>query len=189
MKNEIFAFATQLQKAKFGTTMMAMTEPKMNKTNNPYWGRVRKITYLANIALGCNYDNVVRNRIVESGGNKSDWTTQPSNGKHWLNFPFILQANKSDRQYLRTMQRANTTTNVVLLLDGKVVTNEQTITDIKSFFVKRHPSKKQTEAGIQAKDQVNVFDYGLEGILAITSEGKEWHKEKPLVEWYKQYFG
>ena len=49
-------FVKGINKGTFGITLVAMTEPSgMRKTNNPYVGRVKKISYTTNVALGYDY--------------------------------------------------------------------------------------------------------------------------------------
>ena len=43
------------------------TEPKMNKTGNPYIGRVKKHTAYLGVEFGKNYADVVRERLLEEG--------------------------------------------------------------------------------------------------------------------------
>ena len=42
--NTIKDFVNNINKGTFGIQMVSVTEPKMNKRNNPYYGRVQKIT-------------------------------------------------------------------------------------------------------------------------------------------------
>lgn len=56
-------------------TIVAVTEPKMNKTGNPYIGRVLK-TQSSNVFVNFNYENAVNNaRFKESG--ETGFTAHP----------------------------------------------------------------------------------------------------------------
>ena len=190
MFTSINDFVKVIGKAKFGTKMVTMTEPKMRKTNNPYWGRVRKITYLANVALGYDYERVVTAHIEKVGGDKSDWVAEAPRGRHWVKgaYPFLLESDKDNTQYLRVFTRKNTTRKSVFVLDNKVVTDSKVADNIKSFCYEYKSSTKQEECGLTDENQVRPMDYKVSGILAISTEGKVYQQSNISIDFLHNEF-
>ena len=154
-------FANECGNGQFGVTMIAVTEPKMRKTNNALFGRVHKATYLSNVALGYDYENSVNNRC--GGG----FVAEKPNGKHFIG-KCILAADKNENQhYLRTTMRKNTISKSIYLVDGRIASDAE-VEQIKSFLPPTYESKKQAEVGLEGAEQVIVRDYKLEGIICLT---------------------
>ena len=187
----IINFVNTLTKGTFGIEMLSITEPKMRKTNNPFYGRVKKATFMRNVAIGYNYENVVNNRL-ERQGNERSFVCEKPNGKTWLINGLILCADKDEtKKYLRTTMRPNMTTHVVYLLDERVVTNKDIEAEIKSFMPKSAPSKKQSECGLSDENQVVVRDFTVENVLALVQGEKRYFKDEAshiLFECLKQAF-
>ena len=181
--NSVSEFTKSVSRGTFGITLIKITEPKMNKKGNPYFGRVHKATYMANVALGYDYENSVNNRLDKKGLDASFEAEKPK-GKSWLEYPYILQADKDATQhYLRCTMRRNTTTKTVLLLDGKIVTDDSIEKEIKSFFPKVTTSQKQAESGLNdSKEQVIVRDYKLQGIIYLGQGDKVFNRLSALAD-------
>lgn len=163
----------EIQNGTFGVVINTETEPRMRKTNNPYFGRVRKVTRMTNVAIGYGYENSVNARL-EREGKDADFQAEKPNGKHWICYPNILASDKDESQlYLRTTMRKNTIPKSVYTLDGQVVTDPTTLAEIKSFI---YSSAKPTNQGLNEGDEVIVRDYKLENVISITQGAKEWHK-------------
>ena len=170
MVQSIVDFLSGLKKGVFGITLVANTQPKMNKTNNPYFGRVTKVTRLTNVAIGYSYENTIKNRLERAGSENTDFKSEAPKGRHWVEGyeNILLQSNKDDTQYyLRTTMRKNTKASVTYLVDNRPATDEE-INEFKAFFPKSSTSNKQTEAGLQDEEQVVVRDYKLESIQSLT---------------------
>lgn len=175
-------FCESVSRGTFGVSVIAITEPKMNKRGNPYFGRVHKATYMSNVALGYDYENVVNARL-ERKGLDSDFVAEKPKGKNWDMYPFILQSDKDNSvKYLRCTMRPNTATKVVYILDGKVVTDEDVLLAIKSWVTKSSYSVKQTESGLDEKEQVIVRDFKLEGIIALAQGVKQFNRLGGLID-------
>lgn len=171
---DLRSFVHGLTKGTFGVTITTETEPRMRKTNNPYFGRVKKVTRLTNVALGYGYENVVNARL-EREGKSADFEADKPKGKSWELYPLFLCSDKDETQkYLRTTMRKNTATKSVLTLDGEVVTDADTIAHIKSFI---QSSAKPTNQGLEDENVVIVRDYKVQGIVSIEQGEKMWRRD------------
>lgn len=174
--NSVSEFTKNVSRGTFGISLITLTEPKMRKTNNPFYGRVHKASYLTNVALGYDYENSVNNRL-DKKGLESDFQAEKPKGKSWAEYPYILQADKdASVKYLRCTMRANTKAKSIYILDGKVVTDDNTLLEIKSFIQKSSTSKKQTESGLEDNEQVIVRDYKLDGIIYLGQGNKSFNR-------------
>lgn len=163
-------FVSNITKGTFGITMITKTEPKMNKRNNPYFGRVHKITYLSNVGLGISYENTINNRL-ERKELENNYQAEKPKGKHFIS-DFILVSDKdSSVHYLRTTMYKNTHTESIYLLDGQIIDGD-VLNEIKSFIPQVTSCKKQEGAGLQDKEQVIVRDFKLENIIHL-SQGQK----------------
>ena len=174
--NSVSEFVQNVSRGTFGITLIAVTEPKMNKRGNPFYGRVKKATYMSNVALGYDYENVVNARL-ERKGEEGTFQAEKPNGKSWDVYPFILQSDKDESiKYLRCTMRPNTATKTIYILDGEIVKDAETILAIKDWLPKSAPSVKQTESGLSDDEQVIVRDYKLDGILCLTQGEKVFNR-------------
>lgn len=174
--NSVSEFVQNVSRGTFGITLIAVTEPKMNKRGNPFYGRVKKATYMSNVALGYDYENVVNARL-ERKGEEGTFQAEKPKGKSWDVYPFILQSDKDESiKYLRCTMRPNTATKTLFILDGEIVTDTDTILAIKDWMPKSAPSVKQTESGLSEEEQVIVRDYKLDGILCLTQGEKVFNR-------------
>lgn len=174
--NSVSEFTKNVSRGTFGISLITLTEPKMRKTNNPYFGRVHKASYMTNVALGYDYENSVNNRLDKKGLD-ADFQAEKPKGKSWAEYPYILQADKdASVKYLRCTMRANTKAKSIYILDGKVVTDDNTLLEIKSFIQKSSTSKKQTEIGLEDNEQVIVRDYKLDGIIYLGQGNKSFNR-------------
>ena len=174
--NSVSEFVQNVSRGTFGITLIAVTEPKMNKRGNPFYGKVKKATYMSNVALGYDYENVVNARL-ERKGEEGTFQAEKPNGKSWDVYPFILQSDKDESiKYLRCTMRPNTATKTIYILDGEIVKDVETILAIKDWLPKSAPSVKQTESGLSDEEQVIVRDYKLDGILCLTQGEKVFNR-------------
>lgn len=174
--NSVSEFVQNVSRGTFGITLIAVTEPKMNKRGNPFYGRVKKATYMSNVALGYDYENVVNARL-ERKGEEGTFQAEKPKGKSWDAYPFILQSDKDESiKYLRCTMRPNTATKTIYILDGEIVKDAETILAIKDWLPKSAPSVKQTESGLSEEEQVIVRDYKLDGILCLTQGEKVFNR-------------
>jgi len=176
MATELVSFVKSLNKGTL-STIVTNTEPRMRKTGNPLFGRVRKQTTLNHIVVGVSYENSVNNKS-ERVGNGEHIESEKPNGKTWVVPNLILRADKDEKQlYLRTTLRKTTTTESFYLVDGRPATEDEVAT-IKEFLQGSSTSGKQAALGIAEEDQVVVRDYKVENILAIKQGSKKWSAQK-----------
>lgn len=174
--NSVIEFVKNVSRGTFGISLITLTEPKMRKTNNPYFGRVHKATYLTNVALGYNYENSVNNRL-DRKGLETDFQAEKPKGKSWDEYPYILKSDKdASIKYLRCTMRQNTKAKSVYILDGKIVTDASVEAEIKGFIPTSSTSKKQAESGLDDAEQVVVRDYKLDGVIYLGQGEKSFNR-------------
>lgn len=175
--NSLADFCTKIQKGTFGIVMLTSTIPTMRKTNNPYVGRLVKVSYRTNVALGWGYEDTINGRLDKKGLD-ANFVAEKPKGKTWIGYPFFLQSDKdASVEYLRTFTRNNTTTKSVFVLDGNVVTDANIIADIQSFIPSYSTSKKQESFGlVEDSEKVNLLDYTTTNVLYI-AQGAEYYAQ------------
>jgi hypothetical protein len=104
----------------------------MRKTNNPFIGRVEKITYSTNVCFGYDYASYLYGKAkkqgVLNGRTLADFKAEVEapKGMIWSEFPFFLQGIKNENQeYLRCYYNANSESYSVYTLDGRVADEEE----------------------------------------------------------------
>jgi hypothetical protein len=175
--NSLSDFCTKVQKGTFCVVMLTSTIPTMRKTNNPYIGRVVKVSYRTNVALGWGYQDTINGRL-DKKGLSADFVAEKPKGKTWIAYPFFLEKDADTSvQYIRTFTRNNTTTKSVFVLDGTIVTDANIIADIQSFIPSHKTSAKQESFGlVEDSDKVNLLDYITSNVLYI-AQGAEYYAQ------------
>ena len=180
--NTIKDFVNNINKGTFGIQMVSVTEPKMNKRNNPYYGRVQKITYMLNVMLGYNYENVVNNQLAREG-KVANFVADAPKGREWDMFPYILKSTSdSEQMYLRTTMGKVTKVKSIYIIDGKIASDNEVIA-IKSFMPK---SNGNTNQGTDV--EIVVRDFKLENIVLLKQGNKEYNKGGISVDVLKKLF-
>lgn len=193
MKNlkNVSEFVKGINKGTFGITLIAMTDPSgMRKTNNPYVGRVKKISYTANVALGYDYENYLEARAKKLGLNMADFKAEKPKGKTWFDHPYLLVSDKdATKHYLRCYYRPNTITKVIWLVDGRLATASE-IEVIKSFIPEKKVSAKQESFGFTKESEVIVRDYSFDSVVALYQGEKVYNRLDGLftIEQMKEMF-
>jgi hypothetical protein len=184
--NSIVNAVNGISKCTFGVSLIAETEPSMNKTGNPYLGRVRKVSYRTNVLIGANYEGVVNSHLRKEGF-AGDYKASAPNGMEWVDGCFLRGIKNPDKYYLRVMTRNDCEYyDEFFLLDGEEVTDAAQVADIKSYIKGHSPSKKQAEAGLIPEKQVKVCSYGTDGILAIW-QGDKGYKPSESEAYYTRF--
>lgn len=158
-------------------TLTTITEPKMNKRNNPYYGRVTKKTVITGVRTGVSYSNCVDASLVRNDIDNHIVTEKP-NGKSWITLNKILVSDKDPNQfYLRTSwDKSTKVQSSILYLDGQEITNTDILAEIKSFMPKPSESKKQADLGLTGSEQISIKDYKFESIVEIQQGDKKFSK-------------
>lgn len=205
MKNlkNVSEFVKGINKGTFGITLIAMTVPsdmkkgleynrstKEYRINNPYFGRVKKISYTANVALGYDYENYIEARAKKLGLNVTDFKAEKPKGKTWFDHPYLLVSDDdATKHYLRCYYRPNTITKVIWLVDGRLATASE-IEVIKSFIPEKKVSAKQESFGFTSETEVVVRDYSFDSVVALYQGDKVYNRLDGLftIEQMKQMF-
>lgn len=152
---------TETIKTKEVVDIETATEPKMNKTNNPYYGRVKKHTAYLNVDFGKNYTDEVNRRRAEEG-KSTDFQAQKSLYES-VNEYFVK---RGEQIYLRFMFSKDTETKSIYTIDGRPATDAE-VEQIKVFM----PNKgKHTNQGLER--QVDIRNVKIENIVSLG--GLDW---------------
>ena len=183
MATTIKDFIGSVKRGTMGVQMVTITEPKMNKRNNPFYGRVKKVTYLSNVMLGYDYENTVNSRR-EKEGKECDFTADGMSGREWDMYPYILQSTKNQEQkYLRTTMVSNTTSKVIYIIDGNKTASDDEVSIIKSFMPKSNSAQKQ---GLDY--EVVVRDFKVENIVFLKQGTNEYNRINLPINLIKKVF-
>lgn len=171
-------FIRNLRKGTFGIQMVSVTIPTMRKKNNPYLGRVEKITYSVNVCFGYDYASYLfgkaKKQGVLNGRTLSDFQAEVSKpkGMNWIEHPFFLQSeNDPQQEYIRCYYNSNSKSYSIYLLDGKVA-NEEEEKQIISFI--SASSSYSTKFGV---NDVIVRSPKLETIKVLVQGQKIWEEQ------------
>lgn len=170
MKNTQINQLETIKKGIFGVHVTTWTEPRMNKTNNPFFGRVRKVTDYSNVALGTSYENTV-NRRLERAGFCGGYQASKPNGKAWYNDYLYVSDKDPNQFYLKIIKNRNSHTESRYMLDGRLATNEE-CAQIEAFIPVKNECAKQSNAGLVGENQVKEYAPKLQNVIKITFNGR-----------------
>jgi hypothetical protein len=126
--NQLLEVLKTIERGTF-SNIVFVTVPKMNKTNNPYFNLVSKITK-GNILVGGDYQK----RVIKETGN-TDFVSQPSKvGEHTSRC--VLHNEKLNRDYLEYEWFQEVKPKTEFLFDGNSI--EKTL--FESYLVKSSPN-------------------------------------------------
>lgn len=95
----------------------------MRKTDNPYFGRVKKVLTMDSIRVASDYRHIV-------GKEESE----PLVWGKWAMFPRIVE--HKGNEYMRFYTSKNTKAKAVYVMDGRIMTSAE-VEDMKRFFYKK----------------------------------------------------
>ena len=160
----------KVKKGTFGIEVQTITDVRMNKTANPYLGRVTKITTWRNAQLGVNYANAVNaqlQRVVGEGA--GTYVAEKARGMHEYD-DFFMQSDKNEEQFYLSIiiYKKATKAESIVLLDGKPCTSEER-EQIRAFETKKNYNgiKKQEEAGLNVEEQRDIRRVKIENVVYI----------------------
>lgn len=189
LKN-VVEFTDAISKGTFGICLVSLTEPKMNKKGNPYFGKVKKLTYTSNVALGYDYVSYLQSKANKQGIVDFQFETEKPKGKTWYNHPYILVSDKDNtKYYLRCYYRPNTKSVSLYFYDGRLATDTE-LAEIKSFMPTKKMSVKQSESGLTDDNEVLVRDYTFDNVIALWQGEKVYNRLDSLftLEQIKELF-
>jgi len=158
---DLMRVLTQVKGAK-PATILTTTEVKMNKTGNPYHGRITKQA-VANIFLNYNYEKAVNARLVKEGKEANFVASAPVWGEAIPGTPLVLYKGSL---YLTVGYLTNNTPKSEYFCDGEPIAKD-TIAD----YLKQK-SSSAAKQGLEAEDEVVVRKFKLESIKEIRMGGK-----------------
>lgn len=154
------------KKATFGVEIITETIPAMRKTNNPFVGRVTKITHYIDGVLGVDYQKTVNRRLAKNGL-EANYQSEAPNGKKHYNAFFYQSLNDENVFYLKIGIYPNTITHSILFLDGQPATPTQ-IAQIEPFLqTKSNNVQKQADAGLTNEQQYHIVAPKASNVLKI----------------------
>lgn len=170
--------ADELKKGLLGYYVTAITEPKMRKTANPYFGRVRKRTTYYSPILGGDYRRIIDRRTRQCN---PDWfnrtASEPSQSfdssasrKPYNTYynDFILQSiSNHDQFYLSLGSRPTTRYYTTWLVDGREATPEEIEALMPFLYTHSEEDARQTQRGIPPEKQYRPWQVKLENIVEI----------------------
>lgn len=163
---------SRMNKGIFGVEIFTETEPAMRKTNNPFVGRVKKLTHYVNAILGVDYQNAVNNRLARSG-NEPNYKSEAPKGKRHFNAFFYVSLD-GETFYLKIGLYKNTTCTSTYLIDGHEATQAE-MEALQPFLqTKSNNVQKQQDAGLNEGEQYHIVAPKAANVVRITAKyGKE----------------
>lgn len=144
-------------------SLWTITEPEMYLKNNPFRGRVQKVS--ANqMQFNYDYERAVNNRL-EKAGCEANFSAESLPWGEWL-IPNKVISHK-DTLYLRTYNVKGAKPRSFYFLDGHIASAEE-YAEFSQYFKPCKPtSNRQTEAGL-VENQVKPKNYKFGSILRIS---------------------
>jgi hypothetical protein len=147
--------------------LLTETSPRMNKTGNPYYGRVTKVSS-CNYLIGNEYESRVIINNEKEGINPSYFVVDPNKvGDHVSKV--VLFNEKLNRYYLQVERFDETKPKVQYLCDGEPIDIET----LRPFLVTPKKSDKQEQ-----ERYVSFISFNLENIKEITLNGTKYRVQK-----------
>lgn len=173
--DEIGHFVDDLaRKTQKGLAAVSVTEPKMRKRGNPYFGRVKKITFYRDF-LFASYANTVNGASATKSGATGTYIPEKTFCHHIEGklHNVIMQSNTDPNQYyFNFVTKESTTILPTLIIDGKVATAEQ-VAEIKPFLTQSTLCQKQKDFGIADDQQVKPLRIKLQNVICLTATPSE----------------
>lgn len=164
--DEIVNKVSSLRKGIFGVEILTETEPAMRKTNNPFMGRVTKVTHYIDAILGVDYQNTVNRRLAKNGLEANYKSETPKGKKHFNDF-FYQSLNDEDVFYLKIGIYKNTITSSTYFVDGHEATQSE-LEHLKTFLqTKSNNVQKQQDAGLANEQQYHIVAPKVSNVVKI----------------------
>ena len=185
MRNSLEMVANAIVGGQMGVILKTETEPtwaSVRASLNPYLNRVKKLTTYSNVGFGCQYGNVVKSHAEKCGVDTkaNPFVVSERKGMHpkYEGNPRIFVGNSNPEQhYLVVVFRGNETKKTEWLLDGKLVTDQDVIADIKAHIRQSKPSAKQLAYGISNEEIVNTISVKFENVVLLKQGDKVYNRQ------------
>ena len=157
-KDELLTLLLSVDKPKF-TQLLTETNVRMNKTNNPYYDQIKKVTR-GKFLIGGDYEMRVINESKKSGLDTSFESLENKTGRHLSKC--VLFNEEKNQHYLM----CEYFTEVPLKTEHYFEGNQIEKTLFENWLVKKSESSRQPQ-----DRKVNVVSYKLENIKEISLNG------------------
>jgi len=135
-KNELINVLNQVEKPTFVHIKMK-TNVRMNKTGNPYWNQVSKITS-GNYLIGTDYEQRVNNNSENEGMERS-FVVETPKGKRHISKCVLIDTKTESVHYLMMERFDEIKSQVEYEMDGNPIEKEL----FQQYMTKVYESKKQ----------------------------------------------
>ena len=164
--------------------VITLTSPSMKKRNNPYYGKVQKITIYKGCMLGVSYQNVVQNAAKRNGvENDTPYIVNTNTGKGtWiLGLENYITENEKGDKYLHLFITRGTRKEMKYLYEGVIIDFNNPIFDKiaswdKNFGKKHEVCKKQEDYGASDDTILSVITPKLENVIEVEQKNKIYQK-------------
>ncbi len=164
-KSDLLRILMSVNKSTFVNITMK-TPVVMNKTGNPYFGRVEKVSS-TNFLMGNDYETRVQSN-EEKEGLTPDFESQKPSGKHHVS-KCVLQSDKDENVYYVMVERFDEIKPVTeYVCEGNSIEKHL----FESWLKQSTPSVKQEQ-----ERKVMVLTPKIENIIGITLEGVRYEIE------------
>lgn len=163
------------KKGQFGMTMVVLVDaPFRGKTNNPFYGRTKKLATITNTCIGCNYSNCVNGKL-ERKGIEPNFKAQPCNTIYVDEF---INRNKAgDKLYLKYGHASNTHEDCVYYVDGRLATDEE-MAQITPLLREKSAPQTQISAGLTEQESFGWRIVTVTNVVSITQGVRElYHRD------------
>lgn len=160
---EFVNFMANIKGCQF-VNVVACADAKMNKRNNPYYGRVQIVSE-SQKQVNYSYENAVNNRL-DKQGIETDFVADSLPWGVWKYANKIIEHN--GEVYLRTYSVKGGNYKKHYLLDGKIATDDEVNNFMPYIKVQSSVSTKQSEHGLDTEYQVKPQNYNIKNIIEIS---------------------
>jgi hypothetical protein len=161
-QDEFITLLNQIQKSMFINVTM-VTDVRMNKTGNPFFGQIKKVSS-CNYLIGNDYETRVNSNEVKEGFEGNFESFKPS-GKHHISKCVLVDDKTESVHYLMVENFHEIKSKVVYLKNGQPM-DEIEINLMKSFLVKVSETSRQDQ-----ERKVMVITPKIENIKECTLNG------------------
>lgn len=179
----VYEMLNNLKKGVY-SSISYLCDCKMNKRNNPYYGRVKKLTVYNSIKFGVSYANVMEKQATKAGNEpEKAYIVNTNTGKgNWVfGLKDILTRNEeTGKEYLHIAIYPESKTESYYILDGLIVKKDSKVyEEIKSWDnslkkAKNEPCEKQKEYGVTKEVFVKTPTFILTNVISIKQGNRVW---------------
>lgn len=148
-----------------GTTPISfesVTEPRMNKTNNPFYGRVLKVSFVGGL-IGYNYENSVNNQLDREDKETNFKSQSRTWGVRDEEHSFLVH-HKGESYLSVKVQQTNKKPIYLDKVSGKVIPTESLLPYL--------PKSKKPNTQRDLDKEVIVRDYKVSNLRKLTIGGE-----------------